>query len=297
MKKWNFKSKLLISLIPTVMLLVISGEAQATMIPDLGAAGNFAVLGLAGTETITNSLVTINGNEGAVQGGSIANNAPSTVNGNVYVDQNSQYSGPGSLKGSLIAQPSMGSSGAVQSAVNDLIAQINGYTFGSSLGNINTATILNASGTLTLDSIGAINLNNANLTLNGASNQYFVIKSSGDLSLVGTAALQLTGGITPDHVIYYFTGSSGSFNTKVGDTMDGIFLAPDYTMSLDGIFNGELISGENISLLSGAVVNQVSSTSSISATPEPSTWLLFGTGILLMGVMAARKQKGLMNKA
>ena len=39
----------------------------------------------------------------------------------------------------------------------------------------------------------------------------------------------------------------------------------------------------------------VSSTSSPSATPEPSTWLLFGTGVGLLGVMAVRKKKELRN--
>jgi len=35
----------------------------------------------------------------------------------------------------------------------------------------------------------------------------------------------------------------------------------------------------------------------MSATPEPSTMALFGTGIVLMGLMATRKQKGRLNKA
>jgi hypothetical protein len=39
----------------------------------------------------------------------------------------------------------------------------------------------------------------------------------------------------------------------------------------------------------------VSSPSSPSATPEPSTWLLFGTGVGLLGVMAVRKKKELRN--
>ena len=39
----------------------------------------------------------------------------------------------------------------------------------------------------------------------------------------------------------------------------------------------------------------VSSPTSPSATPEPSTWLLFGTGVGLLGVMAVRKKKELRN--
>nr|MDA8111067.1 PEP-CTERM sorting domain-containing protein [Nitrospiraceae bacterium] len=56
------------------------------------------------------------------------------------------------------------------------------------------------------------------------------------------------------------------------------------------------ISGENF--YNGLVtLSLVSSSPPISGTPEPSTRLLFGTGVVLMGLMVVRKKKEIRNTA
>jgi len=263
-------------------------SAPVDAFPNLGDASNFGVLGLAGTETITNSNVTINGNEGVVANATIKNMAPSTVTGDVTVNSPSQFGGAGKVNGSINTNTSqMGTGGTVQTAINNAITQINSYTGFTNAGNVTTATTFNATGTLNEIQVGSINLNNANLTLNGTANQYFVVNVTGNMSLVGTASLNLTGGITPSNVIYYFSGANSSINTHVGDVLNGIILGPHTSMNLDGTFNGEIIGGANISLLSGAVVNQPP----LTATPLPVALPLFATGVGFLGMMARRRRR------
>jgi hypothetical protein len=280
-------------------ILALGSNARADSFPILGAAGNFAVLALAGGNLLSNNLVTVNGNEGAVYNSSISNSAPSVINGNVYVSQTSQYSGPGTLNGSLIANSTlMGPSGTVQTAVNNAINTINGYSFPTSgpnyfgSGITGTANItINANpgvGSLTEVFVnGDINLNNTNLTLNGSSNQYFVVDVTGNLDLTGTASLLLSGGITSSNVIYYFSNSNCSFTTHVGDTTNGIFLAPSAgcnLTSMDGVWNSEIISAGSIQLLSGAKVNSPTVTA-----PEPNTFSLLAIGLLGLAAFSRRR--------
>ena len=85
-------------------LLAIGVPLAATATPIISFTSpiNLAVLGLANT-TIVNSAVTIHGSEGVYSGGSIANNAPSTITGDVYTYSTGQFSGPGQLNGTLYA--------------------------------------------------------------------------------------------------------------------------------------------------------------------------------------------------
>ena len=156
--------------------LVLGTVSYGQAVPVLGAAGNFGVLALGGSETVNNSNVKITGNEGAVYGAKISNQAPSSVTGNVYVNASSQYNGAGAVGGSVVADPtSMSTSGTVETAINNLITTLNNNAyptigplyFGS---GINSATTINATGSLTEVEInGNVSLNNANLTLNGAA--------------------------------------------------------------------------------------------------------------------------------
>ncbi|MHB1757417.1 MAG: PEP-CTERM sorting domain-containing protein [Leptospirillum sp.] len=86
--------------------------------------------------------------------------------------------------------------------------------------------------------------------------------------------------------------STGSFTkdftfTPTAGTVYNLFAYSDLSGNVVGNASADL------TFLIGAPI----SSTPISGTPEPSTWLLFGTGVVLMGFMAARKQKGLLNKA
>lgn len=271
-----------------VVLALLVPLASADNFPALGPAANFGVLGLQGSETITNSLVTINGNEGAVYNSKINNMAPSVVTGNVYVGVATQYGGPGTINGSLIVDQSlMGNSssiGSVQTAVNNAITQIGTYSNWQAITYSNTANnVFNASSTLTeLKINGDLTLNNSssfNITLSGSSSQYFVVQITGNMNLTGNASLVLTGGIDPSHVIYYFSGATCDINTHVSDVVNGIVLAPNCGSSggIDGTWNGELIFGKSASLMSGATFNQP-----VTQTPEPAALVLFASALPLL---------------
>lgn len=237
----------------SVAFLVVPGASAGTI--TLGTAANYAVFGSAGTETITNSLVTINGNEGISAGGSIANNAPSIINGNVYESSSGQYSGPGKLNGSLITNSSLLTTNNTD-LTNALTAMGGLTTNAGTLSGISSATTIGAVGTQTVvDVSGNINLNNANLTINGASGDQFIIRVNGGMNMMGTASVLLTGGVTANDVFFDFTGSSGdTISTKVGDTLNGVYIAENESMTLDGSWNGEIIGDEGITLMSAATV-------------------------------------------
>jgi hypothetical protein len=270
-----------------------SVPCRADTVVGLGAAGNFAVLGLddstSGT-AINASNVTINGNVGVSHLSTLSNMAPSTINGNVYFQDTGSVSGPGTFNGSLIQQ-------SMTQAVADAFAANTGnaaltptQTFS---GDLTSAKTFTGSGGLNVINIsGGINLNNANLTLSGGKNDIFVVNVSGNLSLTGTASLLVSG--TPiSNVLYNFTGGSaskhGSFDTHVGDLVQGTTLAPYYNMNLDGTWEGGLIGGPlNIGLLSNASVTQNPFSPGV---PEPTSLLAMTvTGGLFLGGYLRRRR-------
>lgn len=172
--------------------------------------------------------------------------------------------------------------------VNDALNSFNNNTAltatQSFASGITSGTTITGNGGLNVISVtGNINLGNGeNLTLSGTSSDIFVINVSGTLTLTGNAKL-LISGVPVENVIYNFTGSSGTINTGVGDVLNGVFLAPNYSMTLDGIWNGEIISGKTIQLLSGVTVNGP------SPVPEPATLLLLGTGLAAVGAWSRKE--------
>jgi hypothetical protein len=239
-----------IPLLAALLVIASSATVHADQV-QLGFAAGYSVLGLNGT-SINNSLVTINGNEGVSQGGSLTNMAPSTVNGNVYQYMAGQYSGPGSVTGSIITDPTRLTQSDADARTAS--AQAAALTPTMTLGSVTSNMTINGNGGLNVIDING-NIT-GNLTLNGSANDVFIVNVTGTVTLGGSTMLGVSGGVTAEHVLYNFTGSSGTISSHVGNTFYGTLLAPNYSFNLDGNFNGEIIGGgSNISLLSGAVVN------------------------------------------
>jgi MYXO-CTERM domain-containing protein len=105
----------------------------------------------------------------------------------------------------------------------------------------------------------------------------------------------LVSGVPIANVLYNFTGgtstSHGSFDTHVGDVVDGTMLAPFYNMNLDGTWNGELIGGPlDLGLFSGAKVNGDSFNPPGPVVPEPSTVFTALSGLGLLGLVGGLRR-------
>ena len=132
-------------------------------------------------------------------------------------------------------------------------------------GNISSNTTINGNGGLNVILItGSIT---KSLILNGGPSDVFVVNVAGNLKLGASDVLGLAGGVTANHVLYNFTGTSATFVTHVGNVVYGTLLGVNTQFTLDGAFLGEIISGKSVTLMSGA---QVYSRGSVTNTANVS---------------------------
>jgi hypothetical protein len=253
--RFRARSPLVAIAAAAISLPVVPLVSAQTAAPGLGQASGYAVLTLTGTRMDLNN-VTINGNAGAGPNGSVNLAAPTTINGTLYTDPSipaGSITKAGNATGGI---KSKSLSGAVADALS-ASSTFAGLTPSQTLSSITSATTINRTGPVTVIKVnGDINLNNQNLTLNGGSTDSFVLNIQGTLTLVGSASLNLTGGLLAQNVFYNFIGSSGTITSHVGDTVNGVVLAPTYDLNLDGVYNGAvIIGGTTASFMSASTVN------------------------------------------
>ncbi len=137
--------------------------------------------------------------------------------------------------------------------------------------------------------------NGNTLTINGTASQYVVIDITGTQTDKLNGALTLTGGITADHVLINFIGVGGTLQGAAnGATLQGTFLAPNMTVSLNSLtIAGRIFGGAantNFQFVSGAFISQPTITAS---APEPASMAMLGVGVLgLLGVARGTRFKG-----
>ncbi len=234
-----------------------TGTAAAGIV-TLGTANNYGVLGLQNTK-IANTSVTIHGNEGVSQGGALANNAPSTITGNANEYASGQYSGPGTVGGSVVVNPTLLAQNDADAltASSEASALTPTQTFTAINTSGSTTTTITGNGGLNVVKIGSISMSgSSSLILKGtASDVSSSSMSRGPSAISGTGVMGLTEGVTANHVLYNLTGAS-NITTNAGNALFGTFLAPNANWNVDGSFVGEIIDGgSTFSLNGGANVN------------------------------------------
>jgi hypothetical protein len=109
------------------------------------------------------------------------------------------------------------------------------------LATFNNAGIIQGNGGLNV--INVANIKNAPLTLSGTASDIFIINVSGGIQT--NQPMTLSGGVSPSHVLFDLTGSSGNIlQASKGSVLYGTYLATN-----GGDFNFSQLN------LTGAVIN------------------------------------------
>jgi hypothetical protein len=282
----------------SVFSICVTLSTQARAFIDLGEAANYGIIAGPGTKSMQFSNSTYNGNvatdnSATTAGGNYVQFSSGTINGNFsFVGTAQTNLGAGTLNGSKIANDVRVSSAYnTISSLSTTFAGEAGTTFLAGAQTLNaTSGTLDASGNRVFTTTAANFLSSGALTINGTSSDYVVIDVTGNNNVQLKNLLNLTGGITDDHVFINITGTGQQVggNTN-GGIVNGIIVALNDKFNIDNTtIDGRVIGGgsdQDFQLVSGFVLN-----APVGAVPEPSTWAMMLLGFLGLGVIAYRRK-------
>jgi len=134
-----------------------------------------------------------------------------------------------------------------------------------------------------------VNMSNGAFTINGTANDMFIFRVSGNFT-VGNSSIRVTGGVTPDHVLWYFPNTS-TIKSPNG-AWDGTILALNSPIQFDntpsglGLVHGAIIASDDVNNNQNWVFSVVSGFDidhrPFTPVPEPSALVLAGLGASLL---------------
>ena len=166
----------------------------------------------------------------------------------------------------------------------------------------NTTTAVNSFNTITITAQSGLNVvtlsasdlsNNVGIVINGPADATVLINVAGTSDSFSSSGSTLNNGITSKSVLYNFASAANLTDLNAG--VNGSILAPYAAFAFTGgNVNGQIIAnsisggGEAHNFLfTGTLPN-----ATLTATPEPSTWMsLAGGGMLLVGIARRRRTR------
>ena len=279
-----------------LVLAVVLGSSVALRADYIGSTlgtagpGNYAVLTLSGaTDIALNGPGTTYGNVGITTGTlSLDGSAGPSINGNVFLGNNATVTHPQLVTGNIFTNQNL--SQANTDARNAATAFSGLASTAGMPTSVNGTTTINGGPGVNVANLSGINLGNGQtLTLNGPAGSQFVINSPN--MVLNSGKIALTGGLTPNDVVFNLTGTGNNLQTSGGlnneSVINGIVLDANGSVAMaPGLINGELIAGgQSVHLVSGASVNGSPPAPSV---PEPSSAVLLVLGGLGMAGLVRR---------
>jgi choice-of-anchor A domain-containing protein len=111
-----------------------------------------------------------------------------------------------------------------------------------------TGTITGNGGENVID-LTQVNMTNGDVLINGTANDTFIFRVSGQFN-VGNSTIRVTGGVTPEHVLWYFPNTS-TIRSPNG-AWDGTILALNSPIQFDntpnalGFVHGAIIASDDV---------------------------------------------------
>ena len=271
-----------------IFLSIFGGAFQASAhacLIDLGAADDFALLGLTDADvTIGSEATTINGDVG-IGPNNTGDLLKATINGTLFIDPTATPN----VHGDLIVIGGSVTQDLTQPVLDALLASAAAAALlpTQTFGDITTSTTITSDQMCNVILLNSLDLVKKTLTLDGNPDDYFIFNVAHGFSL-SSSIIQLSGGVTAGHVLFNFPdpGASKSDDIFIFKSQDvtqayGTFLAPHRNVSLDkaGLY-GAILSGGEILVHSGAQLNNVPFQSQSSTpTPEPGSFALISWGL------------------
>jgi hypothetical protein len=288
-----FKSvKILLPLLASAAIFPASASSFSSV--TLGAASNLTVFNMGPTQfSASNSGTTFQGNAGLASGASTNFSGGGTLTGTLYKDPGAtvqsnlaaQFNVNGGVQTSSLSQAVSDVQAASQNAANLSATETfsgdltNGHTF-SSIGQFNV-----------LDIMGNVTVTNPskNIVLSGGSNDYFIVNVDGSLS-VSNGSIGLTGGLTPNHILFNVLGGDISLS-NASSSLFGTYLDVNHRINLTpGTVTGAVM-GNQIHTSSGP---NVISGIYVTPVPLPGAYLMFLTCVGVLGAIRSKKQRNML---
>jgi choice-of-anchor A domain-containing protein len=233
----------------------------------LGAAAGCTVLQLSTAKvSITGPAGGILGDICIAPGGSLSMSGDNYVTGDINLGAGAKFSNsshgtvnvvqPVNLSAEISDAYARAASAAALSC-DQSFAKLDGKTVTTITGGVGINVIC----------VGDIVLSGKQIFLDGPAGARFIINVTGKFTLTGGGAgpqIRVSGGVGPNDVLYNIigTGSDVAFSGGGGGVnccaaiVDGTLLAPERKINLSpGLVNGQVISGKDISIVSGSGVH------------------------------------------
>lgn len=263
-----------------------AGVATADVIPNLGSAEGFAVLGFEQVDmTISSGNTIVTGDVGYGVDGTLDFSGGGLITGRLFhhLGQSTTYnlSGGSSVSDGIFAMdmvnPVLDARNASAVAAGKSADQV--------VASLGAGDLINAAGAVTtIDVTGDLSISSGTLTINVADDQLVILNISGDMRLSGGSLIDIVGGGSAANVLYNILGSGDRVEFNGDSTVNGTVLAADRNITIaGGVVNGAILGagfGE-FKLQSGPEVNYV------ALVPAPST-ISLACGV---GLLAARRRR------
>src|SRR5438874_2593999 len=214
-----------------------------------------------GSVSITGPAGGIDGDICIADGGKLAITGSQFVTSNIRLSSGASFSKSGSGRTGQV-QNNQNLSQQVTDALNRAALDA-ALPCTQTIGTLSGGETIVGNGGLNVICVGRVTIGGKVVTLTGGTSDQFVLNITGKFALTGGGQIRVAGGVQPGAVEYNIigTGEQVAFSGGGGGTgcckaiVDGTLLAPARNIALSpGLVNGQVISGRNISIVSGASV-------------------------------------------